>query len=73
MVVVAARREERRLGAVALGELETQDVPIEPERALEVGDLEVHVSDHDPLIDRFPCHGPQDNATPADLLALSLG
>ena len=45
MVVITASGKKRGLGAVALGELEAEDVVVEVERAVEVGDLEVDVAD----------------------------
>ena len=45
VVMVAAGGNERRLGAVALGELETQHAAIESERPIEVGHLEVDMTD----------------------------
>src|SRR5205085_6567661 len=45
VVVIAAGREEGRLAAAPLGELEAQDVAIKRQRTIEVGDLEVHMAD----------------------------
>ena len=52
VVVVAARRDERRLRAVPLGDLEAEDAAVEPQRPLQVGDLQVDVADADLGIDR---------------------
>ena len=52
MVVVVARRDERRLVAVALLHLEPEHVAVEAERAVDVGHLQVDVSDVDAGIDR---------------------
>ena len=52
MVVVAARRDERCLGAVPLGQLEAEDAAVEPQRPLKVGHLQVDVTDADLGIDR---------------------
>ena len=51
VVVVAARRDERRAGA-ALGELEAEHAAVEAQRALQIGDLEMDVADARPGIDR---------------------
>ena len=51
MVVVPASGEERRLVAELLLELEAEHVAVEGDRALEVGNLEVHVADADARID----------------------
>ena len=45
VVVVAARRDEGRARSEPLHELEAEDAAIEPQRPLEVGDLEMNVSD----------------------------
>jgi hypothetical protein len=45
MVVVAARRQEGRLRAVALHEVEAHDVAVEADGAVEVGDLEMDMAD----------------------------
>ena len=47
MVVVAACRDERRLRAVPLRKLEAEDTALEPQRPLQVGDLQVDVADAD--------------------------
>src|SRR5205085_8528607 len=47
VVVVAARREERGLVAVALGHVEAEHVTVEGERAVDVRDLQVNVADVD--------------------------
>jgi hypothetical protein len=52
MVVVAAGGDKRRLAAIALGELEAEHAAIKPQRALQIGDLEVHMPDTDAGIDR---------------------
>src|SRR2546428_5413408 len=54
VVVVAARRQEHRLPTVASRHLETQDVAIERERALEVRNGEVDVPDMHAWVDG--CH-----------------
>ena len=45
VVMIAARRDERRLVAVALHHLEAEHVAIETERAIEVGDFEMNMPD----------------------------
>ena len=45
VVVVAAGRDEGGLGAVLLHELEPEHAGVEPDRPVEVGDLQVHVPD----------------------------
>ena len=45
MVVVPARRDECRVGAIALHQLETEHAAIEAQRALEIGDLEMDMAD----------------------------
>jgi hypothetical protein len=50
--MIAAGGEKRRLAAIALCKLEAEDVAIESKRAIEVGDLEMHVPDPDTLINR---------------------
>jgi hypothetical protein len=52
MVVVAAGRDEGRLAAEALLELEAEHVAPEAERAVEIGDLQVDVADPHARIDR---------------------
>ena len=52
MVVVAARGEKRGLVAHALHEVEAEHVAIEADRAVEVRDLQMDVSDVDAGIDR---------------------
>ncbi len=54
--MVAARRDERRLVTDALRELETKHTAVKGERALEVGDLEMHVADADAGIDGLCVH-----------------
>ena len=51
-MVVAARRDERRLIAELLLQLEAEDAAIEVERALEVGDLQMDMADVDARINR---------------------
>src|SRR5207245_4871092 len=53
VVVVAAGRQEHRLPAVASRHLETQDVAIERERALEVRNGEVDVPDMHAWVDGY--------------------
>src|ERR687889_2853660 len=45
VVVVPTGGEEHRVLPVPLGDLEPQNVPVEPQSALDVGYLEVHVPD----------------------------
>jgi hypothetical protein len=45
VVVIAARRNERSLLTISLGQFETENAAIEAERALEVGDLQVDVAE----------------------------
>jgi hypothetical protein len=45
MMVVAARREEGRLRAVALHEVEAHHVAVEADGAVDVRDLEVDMAD----------------------------
>jgi hypothetical protein len=47
VVVIAARRNKRRLGSKALLQLEPEHVAIEAERALEISHLQVNVADAD--------------------------
>jgi hypothetical protein len=51
VMMVSTRRDEGGLGAVALGELETEDAAVEGEGALQVGHLEVDVADADGGVD----------------------
>ena len=51
-MVIAARREEGGLVAHALHQLEAEHVPVEAERAVEVGDLQMDVPDVRPWVDR---------------------
>jgi hypothetical protein len=51
--VVAACRQECRLGAEALLELEAQHVAVEGDRTVEVGDLEVDVADARTVVDHI--------------------
>ena len=51
VVVVSARGDARCLVAVPLHDLEAEDVPVEGERAVDVRDLEVDVSDVDGGVD----------------------
>ena len=60
-MVVSAGADEGGRVAVALHHLESEDVAVEGERTIEVRDLEVHVSDVDPRIDRFG-HTPNASA-----------
>ncbi len=53
MVVVAAGGEERGLVAQLLLELEPEHVAVERDRTVEIGDLQVHVSDIRPRVDRL--------------------
>jgi hypothetical protein len=55
VVVVAAGGEERGLVSHALHEVEAEHVPVEPDRAVEVRDLQMDVADVDAWIDRG-CH-----------------
>ena len=52
VVVVAARRDERRLRAVPLRQLETKDTAVERQRTFQVGDLQVDVADPGAGVDR---------------------
>src|SRR5260221_13710084 len=52
MVVVAARRDERRLRAVPLRKVEAEDATVERQCPLQVGDLQVDVADADLGINR---------------------
>jgi hypothetical protein len=52
VVVVAARRHERRLRPVPLRQLEAEDAAVEPQRPLQVGDLQVDVADANAGINR---------------------
>ena len=45
MMVITAGRDERRLAAIALDQFEAEDPAIECERPLDVGDLEMNVTD----------------------------
>src|SRR3954447_20715182 len=56
VVVVAARGDEGRLLAVAMLELEAEHAAVEVERAVDVGDLQVHVPDVHARIDRASVH-----------------
>ena len=49
VVVIAAGRDERRTGAHALLQLETEHAAVKPKRAVEVGDFQMHMPD--------PCAG----------------
>jgi hypothetical protein len=51
VMMVTTRRDEGGLGAVALGELETEDAAVEGEGALQVGHFEVDVADADGGVD----------------------
>ncbi len=53
VMMVAAGGEECGLCAVTLGELESKDIAIESEGAIEVGDLQMNVADSDVGMDRF--------------------
>ena len=57
MVVVAAGRDEGRLVAEALLQLEAEHAAVEVERAVDVGDLEVDVADVDAGVDRLVVAG----------------
>jgi hypothetical protein len=46
-MVVAARRHERRLSAVSLRDLEAEDAAVKPQRTLQVGHLQMDVTDAD--------------------------
>jgi hypothetical protein len=52
MVVVSAGAQERRRISDPLRHLETKDSRVEPDRPLQVGDLEVHVADNGPGVTR---------------------
>ena len=45
MVVIAAGRNERRTGTHPLHHLEAEHAAVEPERAIEIGDLEMDMPD----------------------------
>jgi hypothetical protein len=45
MMVVAARRDKRRAVTVTLGQFEAEHAAVEAEGAVEVGDLQVDVTD----------------------------
>jgi len=51
MVMVAAGRDERGLGAEALHELEAEHAAVEVQRTRQVGDLQVDVTDADAGVD----------------------
>jgi hypothetical protein len=51
MMVVAAGRDERRLGAVALHQLEAEDAAIKGQRPVEIGHLEMDMPDPNTRID----------------------
>src|SRR5262249_18621190 len=57
MMVVTTRRKERGLRSVAGGELETEDAAIEGERALDIGHLQMDVTDPHARIDRLAERG----------------
>lgn len=44
VVVITARRHKCRLGAIALGQFESQDAAVKAEGTLKVGDLQVDVA-----------------------------
>jgi hypothetical protein len=52
VVMVAAGREKRCARTVALRQLESEHVTIEPQRAIEIGHLQVHVANTDACMDR---------------------
>ena len=54
--MVAACRDEGRLLAVAMLELETEHAAVEVERAADVGDLQVNMPDVHTRIDRTSLH-----------------
>src|ERR1051326_4454147 len=53
-MVVAAGRDERRLVAHPLHDVEAEDVAVKGERTVDVGDLQVHVADVDSRVDVHP-------------------
>ena len=57
--MVAAGRDERGLVAVPLHHVEAEDVAVEGERAVDVGDLQVDVADVDAGVE---AHGGDDSA-----------
>ena len=59
-MVVAAGRDERRLVAVPLHHVEAEDVAVEGERAVDVGDLQVDVTDVD---SRVEAHAADDSVS----------
>lgn len=52
VMVVPSRRDERGLCAVPLGQLEAKDAAVEPQRPLQVGDLQMDVADLHLRVDR---------------------
>ena len=52
MVMIAAGRDEGRARTVTLDQLEAEHAAIEGERAVDVGDLQVHMADPGAGIDR---------------------
>src|SRR6476620_1133700 len=52
MVVIPAGRNEGRFRAVTLHQFEAEHAAIEAERAIEIGDLQVHMADPDAGLDR---------------------
>jgi hypothetical protein len=44
-MMIAARRNERSLGSIPLGQLEAQDPAVKCQGAFEIGDLEVNMPD----------------------------
>ena len=51
VVMITAGGDKRGLGAVALGELETEDAAVEGEGALQIGHLQMNVADADAGVD----------------------
>ena len=52
MMVVVARRDERRLGAVTRDQRKPEHAAIERQRPFDVGDLQMDMADAGPRIDR---------------------
>lgn len=55
VVVIAACGDEGRAGAVALGDVESEDAAVEGEGSFEIGDFQVHVADADLWVDGGCC------------------
>jgi len=51
-MVIAPRRDERGLRAVPLSQLEAENADIEPQRAFQIGNLQMDMADTDVRIDR---------------------